>query len=139
MRFFSSSIDHYNLIKMKNIALILILTIIVNIGCGPILDKLPVTFEMLGPTTYNPDSGAATLNGYKIRIGYTGHSWIAVQFPDTPRSDVLVITSNDFYTKMNDQFSGHQVLVNDYFYNSSLGLQQDKNTTNDISSFNYTN
>lgn len=40
---------------------------------------------------------------------------------------------------MNDQFSGHQVLVNDYFYNSSIGLQLDKNITNDISSFNYTN
>lgn len=94
---------------------------------------------MIGPTTYNSDSGGATLNGYKIRIGYTGHSWIAVQFPDTPKSDVLVVNSNDFYTKMNDQFSGHQVLVNDYFYNSSIGLQQDKNITNDISSFNYTN
>lgn len=97
---------------------------------------------MLGTTTYNPDSGGATLNGYQLRIGYTGHSWIAVEFPDTPRSDVLVVTANDFYTKMNNQFSGHQVLVNDYNYNSTVNtsiLQLDKNTTNDISSFNYTN
>ena len=63
---------------MKNIVLLLIFTIIVRIESGPILDKLPVTFEMLGPTTYNPDSGGAELNGYKLRIGYTGHSWIAV-------------------------------------------------------------
>ncbi len=64
--------------KMKNIVLLLILSIIVRIKSGPILDKLPITFEMLGPTTYNPDSGGAALNGYKLRIGYTGHSWIAV-------------------------------------------------------------
>jgi hypothetical protein len=93
---------------------------------------------MLGPTKYNPDSGGSTLNGYKLRIGYTGHSWLAIEFPDSPRSDVLVITASDFYTKSNEQFSGHQVLVNDYFYNSSTGLLLDKNTTNDISSFNFT-
>lgn len=64
---------------MKKTILILVLSIIViNIKSGPILDNLPVTFEMLGSTTYSPDSGGATLNGYKIRIGYTGHSWIAV-------------------------------------------------------------
>ena len=94
---------------------------------------------MLGQTTYNPDSGASTLKGYRLRIGYTGHSWIAVEFPDTPRSDVLVVTADDFYTRMNDQFSGHKVLASDYNYNASSGLQLDKNTTNDISTFNYTN
>ena len=94
---------------------------------------------MLGQTTYNPDTGAATLKGYKLRIGYTGHSWIAVEFPDSPRSDVLVVTANDFYSRTNEQFSGHQVLMTDYNYNSSLGLVLDKNTTNDISAFNYSN
>lgn len=64
---------------MKKAILILVLSIIfINIRSGPILDNLPVTFEMLGPTTYNPDSGGESLNGYKVRIGYTGHSWIAV-------------------------------------------------------------
>jgi hypothetical protein len=33
---------------------------------------------LLGQTKYNPDTGASTLNGYKIRIGYTGHAWIAI-------------------------------------------------------------
>jgi len=127
---------------MRKIVLLLVVCICLNVKCVPILDNLPVTFEMLGTTTYNPDSGGATLSGYQLRIGYTGHSWIAVEFPDTPRSDVLVVTANDFYTKMNNQFSGHQVLVNDYNYNSTVNtsiLQLDKNTTNDISSFNYTN
>lgn len=74
---------------------------------------------MLGTTTYSPDMGGATLNGYKIQIGYTGHSWIAVEFPDTTKTDVLVVVANDFYTKTSDQFSGHQILVFDYFYNNS--------------------
>ena len=94
---------------------------------------------MLGPITYNPDSGASTLKGYRLKLGFTGHSWIAVEFPDTPRSDVLVVTADDFYTKMNDQFAGHRILVTDYNYNASAGLQLDKNTTNDISTFNYSN
>lgn len=94
---------------------------------------------MLGPATYNPDSGASTLKGYRLRLGFTGRSWIAVEFPDTPKSDVLVVTADDFYTKMNDQFSGHRILVTDYNYNVSAGLQLDKNTTNDISTFNYSN
>jgi hypothetical protein len=94
---------------------------------------------MLGQTTYNPDSGAATLKGYKLKIGYTGHSWIAVEFYDNVRSDILVVTADDFYTKMNEQFSGHQILMTDYNYNASAGLTKDKNTTNDISAFNYSN
>lgn len=80
---------------------------------------------MLGPATYNPDSGASIKNGYKLRIGFTGHSWLAVQFPDTAKNDVLVITSNDFYTKLNDQFAGHQVLATDYYYTATDGLGND--------------
>jgi hypothetical protein len=53
---------------------------------------------MLGTTQYNPDTGASLKNGYKIKIGYTGHSWIAVEFPDVSKNDVLVITANDFYS-----------------------------------------
>lgn len=116
----------------------LIFLLLIQVRSGPVLDNFPITFEMLGPTTYNPDSGAATLKGYKIKIGYTGHSWIGVEFPDTPKSDVLIVTASDFYTKMNDQFSGHQVTASDYNYNSSAGLMLDKNITNDISSFNFT-
>ncbi len=94
---------------------------------------------MIGNTTYNPDLGGSAVNGYLLKIGYTGHSWLAVEFPDTAKNDVLVVTANDFYTKLNDQFSGHQVLVNDYYYTSTDGLKTDQNTTKDISSFNYTN
>ena len=94
---------------------------------------------MIGNTTYNPDLGSSTVDGYLLRIGYTGHSWLAVEFQDTAKNDVLVVTANDFYTKLNDQFSGHQVIVNDYYYTSTDGLKTDQNTTKDISSFNYTN
>ncbi len=84
-----------------NQLLFLFSTLFIIINSGPILDNLPITFQFLGQTRYNPDSGAATLNGYKIRIGFTGRSWLAVQFPDTPRSDVLVVTASDFFTRMN--------------------------------------
>lgn len=40
---------------------------------------------------------------------------------------------------MNNQFFGHRVFVNDYFYNVTIGLQHDKNIANDISSVNFTN
>jgi hypothetical protein len=58
--------------------IILALLIIVIIHSDPVLNNFPITFEMLGPSTYNPDSGASIKNGYKLRIGYTGHSWLAV-------------------------------------------------------------
>jgi len=45
---------------------------------GPILNNLPITFQMNGATTYNPDSGGQTLAGYKLSIGYISSSWIAV-------------------------------------------------------------
>ena len=58
----------------------IILTFIffVLINSGPVLNNYPITFEMLGPTTYNPDSGVSIKNGYKLRIGFTGNSWLAV-------------------------------------------------------------
>ena len=53
------------------------------------------------------------------------------------KSDVLLLTQNDFYTgNVNPLLSGHQVLVKDYFMNSS-GLFQDQIIINDISSFSY--
>ena len=98
---------------------------ILHVFTGPILNNYPIIFEMLGPTTYNPDSGTSTKNGYKLKLGYTANSWIAVEFPDSPKNDVLVITASDFYTKLNDQFSGHQILATDYYYTSTNGLQVD--------------
>jgi len=75
---------------------------------------------MTGATTFNPDSGGQTLNGYELTIGYLGYSWIAVEFVGSLKSDVLVVTQNDFYTgNVNPLLSGHQVLVKDYFKNST--------------------
>jgi hypothetical protein len=33
---------------------------------------------MKGATTYNPDSGGQTVNGYKLTLGFVAYSWIAV-------------------------------------------------------------
>ena len=45
---------------------------------GPVLDNFPITFEMRGPTTYNPDAGGSARSGYKLRIGYTNKQWLGV-------------------------------------------------------------
>lgn len=45
--------------------------------CGPVLDNFPITFEMSGETSYIPDSGGVARNGYKLKIGYAFHQWLA--------------------------------------------------------------
>ena len=43
-----------------------------------ILNGLPVTFTMSGATTYTPDAGGQTRNGYLLTLGYVGRSWLGV-------------------------------------------------------------
>jgi len=43
-----------------------------------VLNNLPVTFSMIGTTTYNPDIGGAAQNGYRLTLGYVGTSWLGV-------------------------------------------------------------
>ncbi len=42
-----------------------------------ILNGLPVIFNLVGTTTFTPDSGGSMQSGYTINLGYTGSSWIA--------------------------------------------------------------
>lgn len=62
-----------------SLALLLLISVLIGISqTGPILNNIPITFQMNGATTYNPDSGGQTLNGYKLTLGFYGYSWLAV-------------------------------------------------------------
>lgn len=61
------------------IALLLLISVFLQISqTGPILNNIPITFQMNGATSYNPDSGGQTRNGYKLTLGFYGYSWLAV-------------------------------------------------------------
>ena len=120
------------------ISLITILLLTCLTQSATILNNLPVTFTMTGGTTYTPDAGGATQNGYTINLGYTGASWIAAELiTPSGNTDVLVVTIDDFYSSSNNgQNQGHIVSYKDYFKNAS-GLQLDTVTTYDVSSYSY--
>ncbi len=62
-----------------SLALLLLISVLIGISqTGPILNNIPIAFQMNGATTYNPDSGGQTLNGYKLTLGFYGYSWLAV-------------------------------------------------------------
>ena len=47
---------------------------------------------MSGSTTYMPDSGGSSRQGYKLKIGFSGYSWLGVEIiTGTDKNDVLVL------------------------------------------------
>lgn len=64
--------------------------------CGSgVLSNFPIKFEMSGTTTYIPDSGGVSRNGYKLRIGFQNYQWIAAEIvTNTDKNDVLVVQVN---------------------------------------------
>ena len=125
--------------QMKNFAFVLILTVLfASANAGPVLDNFPITFEMKGPTTYNPDAGGTVKNGYKMRIGYTNKQWLGVEIiTGTTKNDVLIIQIDDFYSvSTNVLRTGHEVEYTD-FYRTGDSLNYDQNTEYDISTYNY--
>ena len=47
---------------------------------------------MSGATTYIPDSGGASKNGYKFKLGFSYYQWLAVEIiTGTGKNDVLVL------------------------------------------------
>lgn len=62
---------------------------------GPVLNNNPITFQMSGTATYMPDSGGSSRTGYKLKLGYSGKQWLAVEIvTGTNKNDVLVIQVN---------------------------------------------
>lgn len=50
---------------------------------------------MSGTTTYIPDSGGLSRNGYKLRIGYAGKQWLGVEIiTENNKNDVLILQIN---------------------------------------------
>ena len=126
------------MLSKRNIRVMLMIMLMVMCNGQAILNGYPVSFSMTGGTTYIPDAGGATQNGYIINLGYTGASWIAAQLKTSSgNTDVLVVQIDDFYsTSSNGQNSGHIVTYKDYFKNSS-GLNLDTITGFDVSSYIY--
>jgi hypothetical protein len=56
----------------------LVLLCISSVLGDGVLNSLPVTFSMTGSVSYIPDNGGGTQNGYKLTLGYSGSSWLAV-------------------------------------------------------------
>jgi hypothetical protein len=118
----------------------LVLLCISSVLGDGVLNDLPVTFSMTGSVSYIPDNGGGTQNGYELTLGYSGSSWLAVEFVAAGLyTDVLVLQIDDFYTNSgNPLFSGHRVTYSDYFKNSN-GLRLDTITTYDVSAYAYSN
>lgn len=93
---------------------------------------------MQGSTKYTPDSGGIQKDGYKLRIGFSKRSWLGVEFVENNnKNDLLVITYDEFYTKNSNPLrNGHKVTVDDYYISSDL-VNEDREISNDLSSFNY--
>lgn len=108
------------------------------VHAGPVLNNNEITFEMSGITTYMPDSGGSSRAGYKLKIGYTGKQWLAVEMvTDNNKNDVLVMQVNEFYSEGSTPLrTGHEVTVTD-FYRTGDSLNYDQNIEYDISSFSY--
>lgn len=125
-----------------SVSLLLAITLslcVLHTQCGSgVLNNFPIKFEMLGTTTYIPDSGGVSRNGYKLRIGFQNYQWLAVEIiTNTDKNDVLVMQINQFYTEGSSPLrTGHEVSVTDY-YRSGDFLTDDQNNQYDISSFNY--
>jgi hypothetical protein len=123
----------------KVISFCFLLTLIILVNSGAILNNLPVTFSMLGTTRYSPDSGGQQ-NGYILNLGYVGLTWLGVQFVTTGgNSDFVVLQASDFYTTDGSALNtGHQVTFSDYYSVSrNSELTADSITTFDASSYAY--
>ena len=47
---------------------------------------------MSGATTYIPDTGGTSKQGYKLRLGYQGNSWLGVEIvTGTDKNDVIIL------------------------------------------------
>ena len=92
-----------------NPILFLFFILSININCGPVLDDIPITFEMTGSTSYSPDRGGSLQTGYKLKIGYSNKQWLGVQFvTGNNKNDVIIMELDDFYTTgSNSLFTGH--------------------------------
>lgn len=82
-----------------SVSLLLAITLslcVLHTQCGSgVLNNFPIKFEMLGTTTYIPDSGGVSRNGYKLRIGFQNYQWLAVEIiTNTDKNDVLVMQIN---------------------------------------------
>lgn len=118
--------------------LTILLFLIISVSSGPVLDNIPITFEMTGSTTYSPDKGGASQTGYRLKIGYSYKQWLGIEFvTSVNQNDVLIMQLDDFYTTgSNSFFTGHEVFVDDY-YETSGSLNVDQNTDKDISAYSY--
>ena len=124
---------------MKPCWLLWILLGAVQVLGEAILNGLPVTFSMGGPTQFTPDVGGSQQSGYVLTMGYVGASWLGVEFVGTgTSSDFLLLTISDFYSgNANPANAGHQVSYQDYYVNANGSLLADSITTYDISSYGF--
>lgn len=67
-----------SLYTCEMIKLCILMVVIYFVNAGAILNNIPITFMMGGPTTYIPDTGGAVQNGYLLTLGYQGSSWLGV-------------------------------------------------------------
>lgn len=90
--------DYSRLLHFRSLLIIAICLLHIKCASG-VLKNFPIIFQMSGSTTYTPDSGGVTRNGYKLRIGFTNFQWIAAEIiTNTDKNDVLVVQVNEFYT-----------------------------------------
>lgn len=121
--------------------LITILTLIIcSVRTDGVINGLPITFTMSGPTSYSPDLGGGIKQGYLLTIGFTSYSWLGIQFISSGgNNDLLVLQIDDFYTDNGSPLNtGHLVSYTDYYVSPSGSVVQDSNTANDVSSYKYT-
>jgi hypothetical protein len=95
-----------------------------------------VNFQLQGPTSFTPNSGASIVSGYILTMGFLNHQWLAVDIIGATE-DILVEQKNPFYTtNTHDSFSGHIVTVSDYHL-SNGALTADTITTDDLNAIGY--
>jgi peroxiredoxin len=88
-----------------------------------------VNFQLQGPTSFTPNSGASIVSGYILTMGFLNIIGAT--------EDILVVQQNPFYTtNTNDSFSGHIVTVSDYHL-SNGALTADTITTDDLNAIGY--
>ena len=63
-------------ISLSLIAIItLLISSVLTVG---VMNGLPITFTMGGPTSYSPDLGGGIKQGYLLSIGFAAYSWLGI-------------------------------------------------------------
>lgn len=62
-----------------SLSLITIFTLLISsVYTDGVINGLPITFTMSGPTSYSPDLGGGIKQGYLLTIGFTSYSWLGI-------------------------------------------------------------